>query len=204
MACFSVHISREQWVLFRVWDLKPVVLCELGGISRYGSEILAAKILRVGFPFQSVGQRSHVSAFALVIKKGSVGLKHYPAPCRAVFGPPPPRQSAKLCPTFVVATPNARSPWNFQRLISVTVSINCISQNFHIGDSRSGKFCNLYIISKWEKIERRLFWTKTIRNALKHWITGRLDTLSRNIANPPYIITKVISGHKRSPAVFRQ
>ena len=83
---------------------------------------------------------------------------------------------------FVKATPTEQLPWNFQRLLQTTVSIKCISQNFDIGDLRSGQFCDLSIISQWEKNERRLFWKKTIRNTLKHRVTGRLDTLSRNIA----------------------
>ena len=32
---------------------------------------------------------------------------------------------------------------------------------------------------QWEKIERRLFWTKTIRNTLKRRVTDRIDTLTR-------------------------
>ena len=82
---------------------------------------------------------------------------------------------------FLQATPTERLPWNFQRLLQVWVSIRCISQNFDIGDLRSGQFCDLSIISQWEKNERRLFWTKTVQNTLKHRFTGRLDTLSRNI-----------------------
>ena len=36
-------------------------------------------------------------------------------------------------------------------------------------------------LCQWEKNERRLFWTKAIQNTLKHRISGRIDTLSRNI-----------------------
>ena len=43
-------------------------------------------------------------------------------------------------------------------------------------------FCDLSIISQWEKNGRQLFWKKTIRNTFKHQVTRRLDTLSRNIA----------------------
>ena len=82
---------------------------------------------------------------------------------------------------LVIATPNAQSHWNFQRLLQARVSIKCLSQNFDIGDLRSGQFCDLSIISQWEKNGRRLFWKKTIGNTLKHRVTGRLDTLCRNI-----------------------
>ena len=86
---------------------------------------------------------------------------------------------------LVIASTNDRSPWHFQRLISVTASIKYMSGNFDIGDGdpRSGHFATspLYI-GQWEKIERRLFWTKTIRNTLKHRVTGGLYTLNRNIA----------------------
>ena len=43
-------------------------------------------------------------------------------------------------------------------------------------------FSDLPIISQCENIERRIFWTKTIRITFKHRVTGRLDTLNRNIA----------------------
>ena len=69
---------------------------------------------------------------------------------------------------FVIATPNNRSPWNFQVLIFVLVSMKHISRNFDIGDLRSGQFCGLSIISQWEKNKKRLFWTKTIISTLKH------------------------------------
>ena len=46
---------------------------------------------------------------------------------------------------LAIQTPNARSPWNFQRLISVTVSIKCLSRNFDIGDPRSDQFCDFSI-----------------------------------------------------------
>ena len=55
-----------------------------------------------------------------------------------------------------------------------------IFRNFDIGDLRSGQFCDLSIISQWEK-NVRLFCTKTIQNTLKHRVTGRIDFLSRNI-----------------------
>ena len=63
---------------------------------------------------------------------------------------------------LVKATPNELLPWNFQRLIQVTMFIKCVSQKFDIDDLRSGQFSDLSIISQWEKNERRLFWTKTI------------------------------------------
>ena len=71
---------------------------------------------------------------------------------------------------------------NFQRWISVTVSIKYLYHNFDIGDPRSGQFCDLSILNQWEKIERRLFWAKTILNTFKHRFTSRLDTQNRNIA----------------------
>ena len=98
-----------------------------------------------------------------------------------------------------------RLPWNFPRLISTTLSLKSVSRNFDIGDPRSGQFCDFSIISQWEKIEMLLFWTKTIWNTLKHRFIGRVDTLNRNIAtSDPSSCHKVISGHERSPAVFRQ
>ena len=30
--------------------------------------------------------------------------------------------------------------------------------------------------------KRHLFWTETILSTLKHWVTGKLDTLNRKIA----------------------
>ena len=83
---------------------------------------------------------------------------------------------------FVVASPNDRSPWNFQRLISVLqVSIKCTSRNFDIRNLRSGQFYDLSIISQWEKNARRLFWKKIVRSTVKHRVTSRIHTLSRNI-----------------------
>ena len=46
---------------------------------------------------------------------------------------------------LVTVAPNHQSPWNFQRFISLTVSIKYLARNFDIGDLRSGQFCNLYI-----------------------------------------------------------
>ena len=79
----------------------------------------------------------------------------------------------------VIATPTERLPGNFQRLIQVLVSSKCIYDNFDIGDLRSGQFCDL--LSQWEKIERRLFWTKRILNTLKHRVVGRLVSLNWKI-----------------------
>ena len=62
------------------------------------------------------------------------------------------------------------------------MSIHFISQNFDIGVLRSGKFCDLSFVSHWEKIEKRLLWTKAILNTLKHQFTGRIETLNRKIA----------------------
>ena len=90
-------------------------------------------------------------------------------------------------------------------MIQVTVPIKCISQKFDVSDLRSGSFCGISIIIQWEKIEKHLFWMKTIQNTLKHQDTGRLDALSRNIAtSDPSYVAKVISGHERLPVVFRQ
>ena len=70
---------------------------------------------------------------------------------------------------------------NFQRFISVPVSIKCLSWSFDIGDPRSGQFYDLSIICKsMEENEMQLFWANTIKNTFKHRVTGRLDTLSRN------------------------
>ena len=52
---------------------------------------------------------------------------------------------------LVKSTPNARSPWNFERLISLPVSIKRWSWNFDIRDPRSGQLCDLSIKSQWEK-----------------------------------------------------
>ena len=51
-----------------------------------------------------------------------------------------------------------------------------------------------------EKMKRAYFWTETIKNTLKHRVTGKIDLLNRKIATVP----EVISCHERSPAVFRQ
>ena len=106
----------------------------------------------------------------------------------------------KVC-MLVIATPTDWSHRNFQRLIPVVVSIKRISRNFYIGNLRSEQFCDLSIISQWEKNERHFF-NKTIRNTLKHQITGRLDTLSRNIATSGP--SSFRQGHGRSSAVVRQ
>ena len=66
---------------------------------------------------------------------------------------------------------------------------------------RSSQFCDLSIISQWEKNERRLFCTKTIQNTLKHRVTGGIDTLSRNIVTGDP--ASCHQGHGRSPAVYR-
>ena len=103
---------------------------------------------------------------------------------------------------LVIATPNDGSLWNFQWLIAVTVSIRFLSRNFDIGKPRSGQFCDPFVISQGEKIERCFFWTKTIQNTLKHRVTSRLGILNRNIAtSDPRYVTKVISGHEISPTI---
>ena len=83
---------------------------------------------------------------------------------------------------LVTATPNARSPWNFERLISLPVSIKYISRNFVIDDPRSGRFWDLSITStSMGESKRHIFWKKTIRNTLKHRFAVRFDSLTQNI-----------------------
>ena len=106
---------------------------------------------------------------------------------------------------LVIATPYDRSTWNFQRLVSVRVSIKLLYLIFYIGDPGSGQFCNLFITNQWEKNERRLFWTKTTRTLSKHRFTIQLDlTTWVGILRPVTTrhVAKVISGHERSPEVF--
>ena len=74
-------------------------------------------------------------------------------------------------------TPTEWLPWNFQWLIRITVSIKFISQNYYIGDFRSGQFCELSMGENW----KRLFWTKSILNTIKHQGTGKIHTLNRKI-----------------------
>ena len=68
---------------------------------------------------------------------------------------------------LVIATPIGRSPRNFQRLISVTVSRKCIARNFDIDDLRSGQVCDLFIMLVGEKWKTPLL-EKTIRNSLSN------------------------------------
>ena len=83
---------------------------------------------------------------------------------------------------LVIATPTERLPRNFQQLIQVTVeAIKRLSQNWDIGDLRSGQICALSIIKQWQKNEGWLFWTKNSLNTLKHRLTGKIDTLNRKI-----------------------
>ena len=101
-----------------------------------------------------------------------------------------------------LSSPNDLSHWNFQRLVSVPVSMKCI---FYIGDLRSSQFYDLSIISQWEKNERCLFWTKTfealsnirVQVDLTPWV-GILWPVT------PHHVARVISGHERSPTIFRQ
>ena len=104
-----------------------------------------------------------------------------------------------------IAEPNDRSPWNFERLTSVTVSIKCLFRNFDLDYLRSCQFCDLSIISQWEKKERHLFWTKAMLNTIQNQVTGRLDNLSRNIAtsDPSSFCQGHLTGH-RAPTVIRQ
>ena len=80
----------------------------------------------------------------------------------------------------------------------------CLSRNLCIRYLKSGEFCDLSIISKWEKIELRLFFcTSAILGKFKHRDTGKMDTLNRKIASvTPSYVPEVISGHERSPSVF--
>ena len=48
---------------------------------------------------------------------------------------------------LVIATPTEWLPWNFQRLIQVTVSIKSWTQNLDIGDLRSGTYGYLSILT---------------------------------------------------------
>ena len=54
--------------------------------------------------------------------------------------------------------------------------------NFDIGDLSVRSILWPLHYKSIGKNERRLFWTKTMKNTLKHRIRGGLDTLSRNIA----------------------
>ena len=90
---------------------------------------------------------------------------------------------------------NARhsyTDWPITLILSAINSRNSIFVNvyrkFDIGDPRLGQFCDRhYVIGK--KIKRRPFWTKTIRNTLEDRVTGRIDTLNRNMSTsaPPHV-----------------
>ena len=84
--------------------------------------------------------------------------------------------SQKVC-RHVTSTVFKRTRWNFHDYIRAPeLRFKFLSRNFHIGDFGSCHYCRFAIISQWEKIERRLFWTKTILNTLEHQATGKLDT----------------------------
>ena len=79
-----------------------------------------------------------------------------------------------------------------------------LSQNLDIGDLRSGQFATSQLcICQWEKIERRLFWTKPLetfsniglRVDLTSWI-GRFQSVI-----PPHV-PDVISGHAKGLKQF--
>ena len=95
----------------------------------------------------------------------------------------------------VIATPNDRSPRNFQRLISVMLSMKCISRNFYIDDQVRSIMRPLHYKSMGENV-RSLLWTKAIRNALKNRVTGRIDSQSRYIAISD--LSSCRQGHFRS------
>ena len=98
---------------------------------------------------------------------------------------------------------NAQSLWKFQRLISVPASIKCKSRNFYIGHPRTGQFCDLSIIRRKMKVAsfgRKPLETLSNINLQVHvtpWVGIKRTVIPRHVAN-------VISGHERSPAVFRQ
>ena len=59
---------------------------------------------------------------------------------------------------FVIATPIYRLPWNFQRLISVTVSVKRVSRNFDIGRcSSSGSWVMCLFCRKCWKLQNLTF-----------------------------------------------
>ena len=106
---------------------------------------------------------------------------------------------------LVKATPNDRSPWNFQRLISLTVSMQRISRNFDIGNLRSGQVYDLSIINQFKRKMKGTSFVRipfeTLSNiwlqvGLTPWVRVLRPVIPRHVAN-------VISGHERSPAVFR-
>ena len=108
---------------------------------------------------------------------------------------------------LVIATPIAWSPWNFQQLIFIgLVSIKCISRNFHVLDPRSGQFCNLSIRYVNGRKMKGVSFGRKLSEILSN-IGLQVDLTSWvGILRPvtPRRVAKIISGHERSPAVFRQ
>ena len=81
------------------------------------------------------------------------------------------------------------------------MSIKCISQNFDISYLKSGKFCDLSILSIGEA-------SVLDENHSKHSNIGLQVELTTIIGKlrplTPSHDPKVTSGHERSPTVFRQ
>ena len=86
--------------------------------------------------------------------------------------------------------------WNFQNMMSSSVPTKRISRIFDIGDLRSGHFCDLPIISQWEKKSTPLYlhWPKHIRVEL--YRIGEVWTIRVKIC-----IAYPSKGHLRSPDV---
>ena len=108
---------------------------------------------------------------------------------------------------LVKATPTERLHSNFKRWISIPVSMKHISRNFDFGYLRSGQFRDLSIINKstGEKMKDASFGRKPFKTL---WNTGLQLDLTPWVGTlwqvTPRHVAKVISGHGRSTAVFRQ
>ena len=61
------------------------------------------------------------------------------------------RENSSTPPCYIFAISIDRSRWNLQGLLRLTGYKKCISRIFYIYDRRSGQFCDLPIISQWEK-----------------------------------------------------
>ena len=59
-------------------------------------------------------------------------------------------------------------------------------RNFDIGDLMSGKFCDLSKVNGRKLKGGGKLWWKTIRNTLKHRVTGGINTLNQKIATSEY------------------
>ena len=83
---------------------------------------------------------------------------------------------------FVIATPNDQSQFTL-KLLAIYIRNGIyelfISEFWYRWPKVRPIFRPLQSMGeKW----KRLCWTNTIRNTLKHWVAGRINTLSRNIA----------------------